>query len=232
MAFSVRDITNTATNIHPVCTHPLFNANKLYDTKIDPDLRSVTADSILLYDGTVWTYDNAQSFFSSKDYGSFCSIETQRISTFNLPVPMTYNFTDFSKGVSIVNYGGVNNSGIKVQTTGIYNIQFSVQINKFTGSGTETVYIWFAKNGTFLPRSNSSIVSTNSHEKSRVVASWNIFLDLVKDDVVQIYWVSSDKDNHVELLYAVEKTISTETPPIINTTIPSIPSVILTVTQL
>jgi hypothetical protein len=231
MSFSVRDVTITPTNIHPTCTHPLFNANKLYDTKIDPNLRSVTTDSILLYDGAVWTYDNASSFFSSKDYGSFCSLETQRMTRYNLPVPMTYNFTEFSKGISIINYGGVNNSGIKVQTAGLYNIQFSTQINKYNGSGTETVYIWFAKNGSFLPRTNSSIVSANTNVKSRVIPAWNIFLELEKDDVVQIYWVSDDI--HIELLYMDQQNITTNTdPPIITTTIPSIPSVILTVSQL
>lgn len=231
MPFSVKDLTVTPTNVHPTSTHPLFNSNKLYDTKIDPNLHDVTTDSVLLYDGAVWTYDNVYSLFSSKDYGVFCSLETQNMVRYNLPVPMTYNFTELSKGVSVVNYGGVNNSGIKVVSKGIYNIQFSAQINKSTGSGTETVYIWFAKNGVYIPRSNSSIVSANTNEKSRVIPAWNIILDLEKDDVVQIFWVS--EDIHIQLLYVAEQSISTNvTPPIITTTIPSIPSVILTVTQL
>ena len=131
---------------------------------------------------------------------------------------MTLNNTDpDSNGVSIV-----SNSRITVANTGVYNIQFSVQITK-TDSGTDYINIWFSKNGTALADSNSQIRSTGNDDA--FIPAWNYMLQLNAGEYVEIYWQSDD----LALRLTAQGTQSLIGPP--PYTIPAIPSVIVTVQQ-
>ncbi len=95
---------------------------------------------------------------------------------------MTLNHTDPSaNGVSIV-----SSSQITFAYKGVYNIQFSAQIADFTpGGGTNYIYIWFRKNGTFnIPESNTKVTLDN--QNSFQVASWNYMLNLNAEIVLKL----------------------------------------------
>ena len=81
-------------------------------------------------------------------FGSFYSTVDQASLGANLANKMTYNTTDISNGVSIV-----SNSRITIANAGIYNIQFSAQLDK-TDSGDDVVDIWLCKNTNLVDYSN------------------------------------------------------------------------------
>jgi len=151
-------------------------------------------------------------------YGAFEDNTTQSAVAANTAYSIKLNTTDLSNGVSIVNNGSGNPTKITLQNTGIYNIQFSLQLEKTGGSGNMTADIWIRKNGIDIPSTNGKVVLTGSANASPVVASWNYVLDLTSLDYVELMWSTSNTN--------IEIVAATAASPH-----PATPSVILTVTQ-
>jgi hypothetical protein len=105
-------------------------------------------------------------------------------------------------------------SKIYVTQTGVYNIQFSAQLDK-TGGGASAVYIWIRINGQNVSNSATKVVIDGPN--SEIVAAWNWVLTLAANDYIELAWESSDTN---VVLAAVAATGN----------IPEIPSVIITVT--
>ena len=109
-----------------------------------------------------------------------------------------------------------NKTLIQFPSDGVYNIQFSAQLEKLSGGGTLVMSIWFAKNGTALPNTNTSITFANNNHL--VVASWNFMVNLSSADYIQI------------MTYNTAGSISIVSLPA-GGPIPATPSTILTVVQ-
>lgn len=109
---------------------------------------------------------------------------------------------------------GVPTSKIYVADRGIYNFQFSAQLDK-TGGSASAVYIWPRVNGVNLPNSATKI--TIDGPNSEIVAAWNFVLVLDANDYFELAWQSSDTDVVIR-----EEAASGN--------VPEIPSIILTVT--
>jgi len=103
---------------------------------------------------------------------------------------------------------------IYVTQTGVYNIQFSAQLDK-TGGGASAVYIWIRINGQNVANSATKVVIDGPN--SEIVAAWNWVLTLAANDYIELAWESPDTN---VILAAVAATGN----------IPEIPSVIVTVT--
>jgi len=151
-------------------------------------------------------------------YGAFQDNTTQTAVSANTAYPVKFNTTDLSNGVTVVNDGSGNPTRVTLANTGIYNIQFSLQMEKTGGSGNMIADIWIRKNGVDIPLTTGKIVLTGSANASPVVAAWNYVLDLVAGDYVQLMWSTSNTN--------VEIVAAGPTAPH-----PAIPSSILTVTQ-
>jgi hypothetical protein len=151
-------------------------------------------------------------------YGAFQDNTTQTAASANTAYPVKLNTTDLSNGVSVVNDGSANPTIIKLANTGIYNIQFSLQLEKTGGNGNFIVDIWARKNGIDIPATTGKVVLTGSANASPIVAAWNYVFDLVAGDSLQLMW-STSNDNVVIL---ASPAVSPH---------PAIPSAILTVTQ-
>lgn len=152
-------------------------------------------------------------------YGSFYDLTDQTVSTSNSPTAITYNTTDFAEGVSIES-NGTKLTRIKVANTGKYNIQFSAQIGRTTGSSTEAFSIWLRKNGIDVVASCTDLVIHGTAATADQVASWNFFQSLQANDYLEIMWSTTNTD----LLLDYQAARNTPTRP-------AIPSVILTVQQ-
>lgn len=109
---------------------------------------------------------------------------------------------------------GSPTSSIFIASTGIYNIQFSAQLDK-TGGGASDVYIWPRVNGQNVPYSATKIVIDGPNNE--VVPAWNFLLDLKAGDYFELAWQSPDTT--VVILAEPE-----------SGNIPGIPSIILTMT--
>ena len=145
-------------------------------------------------------------------WGSFYSEQTQTNPVINAVNAMTFNGTPEGNGVSIV-----DSSKIRVTNAGVYNLQFSAQIEK-TDAGNDSVDIWLAKNGNNVAWSNTRnwLIGNNAKQ----VAAWNFVITLAAGDYVQIYWSSPDSDVRI---YAEAASSAPARP--------AIPSVIATLTQ-
>jgi hypothetical protein len=116
-------------------------------------------------------------------------------------------------------------SKIQVSQDGIYDFQFSAQLVNTTND-VQTVSIWFRKNGTDIANSNSEFgikPRKSTGAPSQTIAALNFFVDMVKDDYIEIMWRVSDSGVSLEHFNAVAA--SGTTPAI-----PATPSIILTVT--
>jgi hypothetical protein len=122
----------------------------------------------------------------------------------------TYDTTVNARGIAVV-----SGSMIQVANSGVYNIQFSAQLEK-SSANKEDVDIWFRKNNVDVPWSATTIVVEGSAEKQ--VAAWNIFLSMDTNEFAEIIWHTDDTN-----VKAVA--VSGHTNP----SHPDIPSIILTV---
>jgi hypothetical protein len=149
-------------------------------------------------------------------YGAFQDSTTQTAANTTTAYPITFNTTDFSNGVTMV-----SGSRFTVANAGIYNLQFSVQLSNSVNA-TEDIDIWFRKNGTDIPASNSRFGLAQRKDFSNpfhIIAGLNYFVDMQANDYVQLVWCTSNVDANI-------KNYAAGTSP----TRPSIPSVIATMT--
>jgi hypothetical protein len=93
--------------------------------------------------------------------------------------------TDFSNGVSLN-----GSSNMVVENSGIYNMQFSVQVQN-SDNAPQDVFIWLKQNNVDIIGSTGKVgmpqrkgVGNPSHD----IKGWNYFLSMNAGDGVQIYW--------------------------------------------
>ena len=141
-------------------------------------------------------------------YGNFFDTTTQTIVGVNTHQPVRLNTTDLSNQVSIA-----NSSHIVIANSGVYNIQFSLQIDKTQGSGAH-IYIWLRKNGLDVPNSATELAVQGS--SSEIVAAWNFVVASNANDYYEL--MISATDIHIRL-----KAVSA------SGVVPAIPSVIVSV---
>jgi hypothetical protein len=109
---------------------------------------------------------------------------------------------------------GTPTSKIYVNNTGVYNFQFSAQLDK-TGGGSDAVYIWPRINGVNVPDSATKIVIDGPN--SEIVPAWNFVLVMEAGDYFELAWQSPDTNVVIPYVAA-------------SGNIPAIPSIIMTVT--
>jgi len=144
-------------------------------------------------------------------YGYFYDTTTQTAASINTAYGMTFNSVGFSRGVTI----GTPTSRIYVDRPGLYNIQFSAQLDKISG-GTAFIYIWLRHNGVDVDYSATQIrIQGNNAE---IVAAWNFIQLMNTGDYFELMWSTDDVD--CQLLATAA-----------SAPVPAIPSVILTVTN-
>ena len=146
-------------------------------------------------------------------YGSFYDTTTQTALVTNTAYGVKLGVTDLTNGVTVA-----NNSKIKFANAGIYNIQFSLQLEKTGGSGNMIADIWLRKNDINLVGTNGKIVLTGSANASPVVAAWNYVVAISSNDSLELMWATDNLN--VKII-----TASASSPH------PSTASAILTVTQ-
>ena len=103
------------------------------------------------------------------------------------PTPITFQFTDVSNGIIVV--GPLPNSQIQVSKTGLYELIFSIQLDK-VGGGTSTCDIWLRKNGTDIPFSASQFAVQGTNGET--VPCLDFFLNLNANDIIEIVFASTD----------------------------------------
>jgi len=162
------------------------------------------------------TIQSGSSFFANGNrqfnVGAFTSLVSQSGSA-NVSQSINFETTDISSGVSIA-----SNSRITLANSGTYNIQFSAQIDRVSGSGTDEVYFWLKKNGVNVTNTAGVETISGGALEAKTLAAWNYVVEAAANDYYELVWQSTDTNIHLTALTA-------------SGNIPAIPSVILTVTQ-
>jgi hypothetical protein len=152
-------------------------------------------------------------------YGQFWSNVSQTVASANTEYRFAFNNTDAING-NITLGSGASNSRIIINQTGLYNIQFSAQVDKALGGGTTaSATIWFKKNGAAVPDSAGFVTLD---QNLQVVQSWNILANV------------ANVGDYYEIAYAANATVFSFPTIAGNNTVgyPASPSIIVTVTPI
>ena len=147
----------------------------------------------------------------ARAYGTFYDTTTQTAAAINTAYGMTFNSTNLSNGV----YIGSPTSRVYVAKDGVYNLQFSAQMDNTSG-GSHLIFIWLRINGVNVANSAGQVRLKGTD--GELVSSWNYVEQLRAGDYFELMWSVNDT--------AVQITASAAVAPA-----PAIPSVILTVTD-
>lgn len=147
-------------------------------------------------------------------YGAFSSYVSQS-ATANTATLLLFEIEDFSSGIHL------SSSKMVVTNAGIYNMQFSVQVQNLDNA-PEDMYIWLRQNGVDIPGSTGKIglpPRKDPADPSHDIKGWNYFLSMNANDYVEIYWSVENP------LVTIETYAASGTP-----TKPSTASVVATMT--
>jgi len=160
------------------------------------------------------TQTSASTYFP---YGAFQDTTDQSVATVTATANISLDTTDYSLGTSLV-----DGYKIKVDYSGLYNVQFSLQFAN-DSVAIQDVDVWFRKNNSDVAGSNSKFSVPNSHggTDGHLIAALNFNIELAKDDYVSLAWATTSTDVTVEHLAA-------QTTP----TRPATPSAIVTIQYL
>ena len=153
--------------------------------------------------------------FMNNPHGAFYDSTDQAAANTTTAYAVTFNTTDISNGVTLS-----NSSRLNVTDSGVFNIQFSIQL-KNTTNDSHDVDIWFRKNGTNVDNSNSRYhppARKSTGDPSHMIAALNFFIELDAGDYVEIIY----KVDNVNV--TLEHFAAGSSP-----TRPAVPSVIATV---
>ena len=148
-------------------------------------------------------------------YGAFQDSTDQVAANTTTAYAITFNTTDYSNAVTLS-----NSSRLNVTNSGLYNIQFSIQLSNATIT-SQNADVWFKVNGTNLANSNRRFgVSPRIGigDPFNTIAAMNYYLSLNANDYVEIMWRPTDVGVTIEQYAA-------GTSP----TRPAVPSAIVTI---
>lgn len=178
---------------------------------------TIISGSLTLSSGSALNINNGFYVDGNKqfNYGEFSDNTTQSGSA-NTAYSIKFNTTDLANGFSIV-----SGSRITAQYTGVYNLQFSAQLDNHSNTN-EVVDIWVAITGSNVPNSNTtvSINKAQAGNIGKLVAAWNYMIPLSASQYVELKW--NTHGGNIILL---------ATGSASNPTRPATPSVIATITQ-
>jgi hypothetical protein len=111
--------------------------------------------------------------------GTFYDTSTQTVVA-GASASITLNTPVIQDGVIVA-----SNSRVTVTRTGIYNLQFSAQVQTTVG-GSPDIHIWLRKNGVDVSNSNTGISIQNQNQK--YVGAWNFVESLIAGDYLELVW--------------------------------------------
>jgi hypothetical protein len=131
---------------------------------------------------------SAAAFSDTAPHGQFICTNGQTAAAINTAYALGYNTTTFSSGITVV-----DNTKITVTSPGIYNFQFSYQLEN-TSNAQHEVSIWNKKNGTDVAYSNR-LVTVPARKSASIygymAGSVDIDSDMVAGDYFETYWSTS-----------------------------------------
>jgi hypothetical protein len=123
--------------------------------------------------------------FLNAPHGAFHDSTDQVAASTTVATAVIFDTTDISNGVTLS-----NSSRLNVADSGVFNIQFSIQLKNTINDGQD-VDVWFRKNGTNIDNSNSRFhipARKSTGDPSHIIAALNFFVSLNSGDYVEIMY--------------------------------------------
>ena len=194
--------TPTPTDVFPIVNSGITKKTTVQD--LGNTIFNQISSSVILPDQT-------GSFGLTNYYGSFYHTASMLNTVPGTPNTMSISTTDLSSGVVI---SGSINDKIKFLNSGIYDLQFSAQLDKTSAGADFIIYIWIRQNELNVPISNTA-VTTLGGSNAKTVAAWNWFVSASANDYVQIMWASDAADARIQ--YNASPTYGPAVPSLIVT---------------
>ena len=137
--------------------------------------------------------DSSGGAYIRNPYGAFSDF-TDQTATANTANLVTLSVTDFSNQVTI------SSSKITVQNAGIYDLQFSVQVEN-NSNAPQDVFFWLKQNGTDIVGSTGKVglpARKSPGDPFHDIKGWNYFLSMAANDYVEIYWSTTSADVSIQ----------------------------------
>lgn len=170
-------------------------------TSIAAVVRLGTTDGQILVRPTIWP---------RLYYGDWFDTTNQTAAATDTAYPVRFNSSGAISGFELV-----NNTDVKALNAGRYNFEFSFQFTS-SNSSLSRIYIWYRKNGVDVP--NSATIITIAANGGRSAPAWNFPVLMNANDTFTLMWAT----NSTSVSMAAEPASGFH---------PSIPSIILTVSQ-
>jgi hypothetical protein len=134
----------------------------------------------------------------TKSFGAWQEDTTQTAPSSNTGYGVKFSTPDISGyGVNVINDPFGDATYIEMVNNGVYNIQFSLQLQNTDGQ-IKDVTIWLRKNGNTsfddIPATAGFVSVPNSHggTPGTIIAAWNYFVEAAAGDFYQLVWSTSD----------------------------------------
>ena len=130
-------------------------------------------------------------------YGAFSS-GVDQTAIANTATLMTLDTTDFSNDVSI------SSSKITVANSGIYNLQFSVQLENADNAPQDT-FIWLKQNGVDIVGSTGKVgmpARKGVGDPFHSIFGWNYFVSMTAEQYIEIYWSTTNANVSIQFYAA------------------------------
>jgi len=211
-------LTLTGGTLSSTSTSPLTTKGDIYTFSTVNARLGVGLDTqVLIADSTTptglkWGSNTAAT--PTGYYAMYQDVLTQTVAVVNTGYPIKFRTLDLSNGVTVV-----SDSRITFANTGIYNLQFSVQLEN-SDTQEHDVTIWLRRNGVDVAGSAGfvAVVAKHGGINGHVLPSWNYLLDVVAGEYYELVW--SATSTQVTMPF-----IAAGNPP------PSTASALFTVTQ-
>jgi hypothetical protein len=132
-------------------------------------------------------WKSVNSAIAAPNYGSFYQTGSQTINSVNVPQAVRIGTQAGGSNFSLL-----GNSNIITGVTGVYNIQFSLQLFANPGGGGD-FEVWASIGGVAVSNTNTRLSVKNTNEAQ--VLALNYVLTLNAGDNFQLYWVTDDVNN-------------------------------------
>lgn len=203
-------ITIVNSGANPLTVYP-YDTNSTINGATSSEVLPGGSSIYIATSATTWVTLQGYKQLPKKRYAGLWNPSTLTLTSANVASAVVFATIDPAYGVSI----GSPASRVVVADTGVYNFQFSAQIDNTSG-GDQQVWIWPRINGTNVPYSASTLrIKGNDAE---TVAAWDFTLSMTANQYFELMW-TADSTN-VVLLAASATAVY-----------PGIPSVILSVNE-
>lgn len=178
----------TAKNLRPAQQPRLPAATVQYDINYQNQLNNVLRLYFNQLDNVFTALlDSNGGAYVRSPYGAFSDF-TNQTATANTATLVALATTDFSNQVTVAT------SKITVQNAGIYNLQFSVQVQNLDNA-PQDVFFWLKQNGVDIVGSTGKVglpARKNPGDPFHDIKGWNYFLSMAANDYIQIYWSTTN----------------------------------------